>query len=314
METPPIRILQRPCQITAKTDSEIFKPPISVKSLEQREADYAAARRRIMGADTPEQEDETNTTIDTKDTTTANVPTGTVAPRLSSSVTNTTGTTTATPLMSIQATPNLAAGYKSDFRIPVGSVSNFNVGNRNVALSIRQGANIGCVGKPQQQFQPILNGARPIAQQPHHLVTGGSSPSLFSNTSRPAQPMPLFPTQVNAAPNAGLLPTPPGFNFPPQNAAANDSGIGVHRSHSATVSLMQHFGLLQQQYQQPVNGFHQYLAPFAHANLPLNPMSFPVTPLSNSNQNFSNRYTTCPPIDLQLIRFPPGVLDSLLLP
>lgn len=291
METPPIRILQRPCQITAKPDSEILRPQVSVKSLEQREADYAAARRRIMGADAPEQEEETNQTTDVKNTTSSDNSAGNAVPRLGTSVTNTTGSTTATPLMSIQATPNLVAGYKSDFQIPVGMFSNFTAGSRNMTQNARQGTNIGCLTKSQQQFQPILNGARPVSQQPHHLATGNSSPSLFTHGSRPAQPMPLFPTPVNATPNAGLLPTPPGFNFPSQNTATNDSSIGMHRSHSATMSLMQHFGLLQQQYQTPVNGFHQYLTPFAHTNLPLNPMNFPVTPLSNTNQKHAHQST-----------------------
>lgn len=291
METPPIRILQRPCQITSKTNSENFRPPISVKTLEQREADYAAARRRIMGADAPEPEEEASPVMDKRGTTASESSAGNAVPRLGPSETNIIGNTTATPLMSIQATPNLVSGYKSDFRIPVGTVPNLSSGNRNMAQNARQGANVGCVSKSQQQIPPLLNGARPISQQPHHLVTGGSSPAIFAHSSRPAQPVPLFPTQVNSTPNAGLLPTPPGFSFPSQNTATNDNGISMHRSHSATVSLMQHFGLLQQQYQQPFNGFHHYLNPFAHANMPLNPMSFPVTPLSNATQKHAHQST-----------------------
>lgn len=243
-----------------------------------------------MGADAPDQEDETTPALDTKGSAASESSAGIAVPRVGTTAINTTGITTATPLMSIQATPNLGSGYKSDFRIPVGTFANLGNGNRNIVQNLRQGTNMGCATKPQQPFQSLLNGTRPISQT-HHLVTGSSSSSLFAHSSRPAQPMPLFPTQVNNTPNAGLLPTPPGFGFPAQNAAANDSGIGMHRSHSATVSLMQQFGLLQQQYQQTANGLHHYLTPYAHSNLSLNPMSFPVTPLSNTNQKPAHQST-----------------------
>ncbi|KAH8855959.1 SUZ domain-containing protein 1 [Schistosoma japonicum] len=56
MEHPPIRILRRPCPVPSDVPKTTQRPPVVTKTLEQREADYAAARKRIMGSATPEQE------------------------------------------------------------------------------------------------------------------------------------------------------------------------------------------------------------------------------------------------------------------
>lgn len=287
METPPIRILQRPCQIADKNSSEPLKPPTTVKSLEQREADYAAARRRIMGSDTPEQEecDESTSTNMTTKGTTVDVSDGYSVPRPEAVITNNL-TTTATPLMSIQATPNPNVGFNPDFRFTVGTTSCFNAGNgqmRTVSQGARQASVITCAPKPQQQLQSVLCGARSTHQPGRIIAASNSTPALFLPSSLPAQNVPMFPAQMNSAQNAGLLPTPPGFNHPVANTAANDNGIRLHHSHSAAITLMQHFGL-QQQYPQHVNGFLNQLPPFSHANASLNP--FAVAPLFTTNQNF----------------------------
>lgn len=295
METPPIRILQRPCQIAVKNSSEVLRPPAAQKSLEQREADYAAARRRIMGSDAPENEsNESGSPTADRNGVTAVDAIETTVPRPGSAVTNSTVTTTATPLMSIQATPSSANGFKSsEFRFQIGTSAYLTNGQpRNVAYSGRQGSNTSCVSKPQQQLQSTLNGTRAAPQQSHRMLTASnSSPSLFTQSSRIAHPIPLFPTQVSGTPNAGLLPTPPGFNYPAQNANTIDSGIGLHHSQSAAFSLMQQFGLLQQQYQQPLNGIHRLISPFSHTNASLNPMNFAVTPLSTTNQKHAHPST-----------------------
>ncbi|XP_038629184.1 SUZ domain-containing protein 1 [Scyliorhinus canicula] len=60
--TPQIRILKRPTSNgVVSTPNSATRPPPQVKSLAQREAEYAEARKRILGSASPEEEDKTNT-------------------------------------------------------------------------------------------------------------------------------------------------------------------------------------------------------------------------------------------------------------
>uniref|UniRef100_UPI00398EAA74 SUZ RNA-binding domain-containing n=1 Tax=Pristiophorus japonicus TaxID=55135 RepID=UPI00398EAA74 len=59
--TPQIRILKRPTSNgVVSTPHSATRPPPQVKSLAQREAEYAEARKRILGSASPEEEDKTN--------------------------------------------------------------------------------------------------------------------------------------------------------------------------------------------------------------------------------------------------------------
>nr|CAH8834207.1 unnamed protein product [Trichobilharzia regenti] len=62
MEQPPIRILRRPCPHPSEIQKTPQRPTVVTKTLEQREADYAAARKRIMGSATPDPAE-----VETKD-------------------------------------------------------------------------------------------------------------------------------------------------------------------------------------------------------------------------------------------------------
>ncbi|XP_030319527.1 SUZ domain-containing protein 1 isoform X3 [Calypte anna] len=56
---PQIRILKRPTTNgVLSTPSSAPRPPLPVKSLAQREAEYAEARKRILGSASPEEEQE----------------------------------------------------------------------------------------------------------------------------------------------------------------------------------------------------------------------------------------------------------------
>ncbi|XP_078095137.1 SUZ RNA-binding domain-containing [Mustelus asterias] len=57
--TPQIRILKRPTSNgVVSTPNSATRPPPQVKSLAQREAEYAEARKRILGSASPEEEDD----------------------------------------------------------------------------------------------------------------------------------------------------------------------------------------------------------------------------------------------------------------
>ncbi|CAH8856611.1 unnamed protein product [Trichobilharzia szidati] len=62
MEQPAIRILRRPCPHLSEIQKTPQRPTVVTKTLEQREADYAAARERIMGYTTPDPAE-----VETKD-------------------------------------------------------------------------------------------------------------------------------------------------------------------------------------------------------------------------------------------------------
>ncbi|VDD82455.1 unnamed protein product [Mesocestoides corti] len=51
MNPPPIRILRRPTSQVSQSAEGNAPPPVRSKTFKQREADYAAARRRIMGSE-----------------------------------------------------------------------------------------------------------------------------------------------------------------------------------------------------------------------------------------------------------------------
>ncbi|VDN13535.1 unnamed protein product [Dibothriocephalus latus] len=55
MSQPPIRILRRPPIQVNNQVADNVQPTVPTKTLEQREADYAAARRRIMGSESEDQ-------------------------------------------------------------------------------------------------------------------------------------------------------------------------------------------------------------------------------------------------------------------
>ncbi|KAF8562765.1 hypothetical protein P879_09550 [Paragonimus westermani] len=293
MENPPIRILQRPCAVSPNK-SESFRPPATAKTLEQREADYAAARRRIMGSDCPHPDGEVQSLKENNKNTTAGAGQSEcpISRQLLASSLNV--TTAATPLMSIQATPVVNGGLNADLGLSTTTTT--------VALSIggvqsRARQSIAIVNVPQkfqQQPHASLNGIRPVLQQPQpqqRILTGSaSSPSLFGHVSRnSAQPLPLFPSQFGGTTNAGLLPTPPGFNYSVQNATLN--GSGLHPSQTAALALMQQFSLLQQHYQQALHGFQNPIPSSAvtHSNASLTHFNFSaVSSQSNTNQKHAH--------------------------
>lgn len=285
MEQPPIRILQRPCPIQPNKSTESNRPPVAVKTLEQREADYAAARRRIMGSESPEPEPEPQQSKGTsKHTVIGNGSGDNTSQRHSS----TSVATSATPLMSIQATPVATGGMLSDFRIsgttgqPTRNVRQ-NLAVVNVAQKLQQQQPQTATTGPRQMVQP--------PQKPQRILTAStSSPSILSHSSRASQPLHLFHNQVgNAA--VGLLPTPPGFNYSAQNASLNTGGL--HHSQSAALALMHHFAMLQQ-YQQALNGFqNQLISPIVSnvSHNSLNHLNFP----SISSQSGINPKHAHPP-------------------
>ncbi|GAA50208.1 hypothetical protein CLF_104233 [Clonorchis sinensis] len=266
-----------------------FRPPTTVKTLEQREADYAAARRRILGSDGSDADvdDASTTKGNTKTSGSGNGHGGNSLPRQSPA--SNMNATTATPLMSIQATPALASDFGTS-SVTSSLTSNGAVQPRVTHNgSARQGlAVVNVAQKLQQQPQPTPNLAviRPViqTQQPRLLTTSASSPSFF-NPRTTNQPVPLFPSHTNAA-NTGLLPTPPGFNYSMQNATLNGGG-GIHHSQSAAYALVQQFGLFQQQYQQALNGFQNHLISptMSQTGASLNPFTFsPVASQPTANQ------------------------------
>lgn len=299
MENPPIRILQRPCQASDNQTSQIIKPPATVKTLEQREADYAAARRRILGSDgsEPDMDDASIVKGNIKLPTSGNGHNGNPMPRQSpASIVN---ATTATPLMSIQATPSAVNALAPEFG--ASSVTSPLINNGVVQSRImnngspRQGfAVVNVAQKLQQQPQPAPNLARPViqTQQPQRLLTTSASSPSFFNSRTTNQPVPLFPSHTNAA-NTGLLPTPPGFNYSMQNATLNGGG-GMHHSHSAAYALMQQFGLFQQHYQQALNGFQNHLISptISQTGASINPFAFTsVASQPTANQKYTHPST-----------------------
>ncbi|TPP63846.1 hypothetical protein FGIG_04029 [Fasciola gigantica] len=288
MEKPSIRILQRPCPIQSNQSLESSRPPIAVKTLEQREADYAAARRRIMGSESPEPESESQPARGAnKHTIGGNGANECAAQRHSSSV-----TTPATPLMSIQAIPVATTGVLSDFRTPNTNPSGTTVQS---ARSVRPGLAVVNVAQKlqQQQSQTTINGARPMIpshQQPQRILTASSnSPTIVSHTSRTSQHLPLFPSQIGNT-SVGLLPTPPGFNYSAQNASLNTGGL--HHPQSAALALMHHFTMLQQQYQQALNGFQNQLISPIVSNVSQNSLSHMAFSSAVSSQSGVNpKYT-----------------------
>ncbi|VDP74788.1 unnamed protein product [Echinostoma caproni] len=227
-----------------------------VKTLEQREADYAAARRRIMGSESPKPEPDAQAIKGVQISTvfmfdSPHHDSCNLLPELLHFL----------PINCSSAIPAAAPvatnGMLSDFRIPNANIPGATVPS---ARSVRQGLAVVNVPQKLQQQQQQTNGARQMLQphqQPQRILTASSSsPSILSPTSRTSQPLPLFPSQVGNA-SVGLLPTPPGFNYSAQNASLNAGDL--HHSQSAALALMHHFTMLQQQYQQALNGFQSQL-------------------------------------------------------
>ncbi|CAL8104071.1 unnamed protein product [Calicophoron daubneyi] len=221
-----------------------------------------------------------------KGTGSGNGQNGNLPSRQSAPVTGT--TTSATPLMSIQATPVPTGVMTSDFGLPARTSSS-GVQSRP-GHSSRQSLAVVNVNQKLQQ-QSIPNGARPMiqAQQPQQqqqrLLTSSSSPSLFPQSSRTTQPIPLFQSQVGTA-NAGLLPTPPGFNYSIQNASVNTT---LNPPQSAALALMQQLSLFQQY--QTLNGFQTHLIPpgVSHTPSSLNHLNFPsISPQTTANQKYAH--------------------------
>lgn len=303
MENPPIRILQRPCPVSPNK-SESFRPPATAKTLEQREADYAAARRRIMGTDRPPEGEVQSLKESIK-----NMITGASQNECSTSrhlASSANVTTTATPLMSIQAAPVVNSGLNADLGLSTVTTTTTMMPLPIGGVQPRARQSVAIVNVPQkfqqQQSHASSNGIRPVIQPPppsqqqRILAGSASSPSLFGHVSRNAtQPcVPLFPSQIGGTTNtanaaAGLLPTPPGFNYSVQNATLN--GTGLHPSQTAALALMQQFSLIQQHYQQALHGFQNPIPSSAvtHSNTSLNHFNFStVSSQSNTNQKHAH--------------------------
>lgn len=289
MENPPIRILQRPCSIAVNKSSEDTRPPTFVKTLEQREADYAAARRRIMGSESSDSEagDDIHNGS-TEDVVSEIEKDASLVPRLPLGAL----AGNAAPLMSIHTgvirgtDPISEPG--SSLSPSTGHFTSNAVSSCPTHIS-HQGLTV--VSVPQKlQHQPQINVSASLPVAPHQqsrILTTASSPLFAANSSRTQHPSPLFSSQLNGIGTPGLLPTP-GFNYSVQNATLNACGTGVHYSYSATLALMHQFGLLQPQYQQSLNGFQaNLLSPaFAHASPSANHAVYSsATPVPGPNHN-----------------------------
>lgn len=276
MEQQPIRILRRPCPIQPETNETSQRPPVVTKTLEQREADYAAARRRIMGSATPEPID--GSSGDSADT----------CPELQTDQEfNLT--------RQLKRSSSLSSNLADQVTTAVSNITNgFSLGQNP---SVLRSAKVHATQSSRQSMVMVNVGSKNLDQslvsktsgrqgsQQQRLLSSVSSSSFFSNSSRTSQHSSLLSFQVGYG-NAGLLPTPPSLNYSLQNT----SNMGFHNSHSAALALMQNFNLLHQQYQQAFNGFqNQLVSSGIHGSLNFAPSNFSSSfSPSNGNPKFTH--------------------------
>ncbi|TNN07726.1 SUZ domain-containing protein isoform 3 [Schistosoma japonicum] len=267
MEHPPIRILRRPCPVPSDVPKTTQRPPVVTKTLEQREADYAAARKRIMGSATPEQEN-----METKEVSEFN------SLNMTEDISNATtkrnsfiGTASMTQNMDVCIQNNAVEMTSNHLCTNQSGVQH------SVPQSNKQHLDIGVNRKPQQHSQCTTNGVRQNLQQ--------RSPTVTANRLSYIPQPPLFSFQTGYN-NVGLLPTPPGFQCSPSNETS------ASLQQTTAIALMHQFSLLQQQYQHTLNGIQNKLVSSgSHSSNSFSPLNFSSFSQSNINHKYTHPST-----------------------
>ncbi|CAH8428614.1 unnamed protein product [Schistosoma turkestanicum] len=262
MDQPPIRILRRPCQVPSNVPNTPQRPPVVTKTLEQREADYAAARKRIMGSATPEP-----AKVETKEVIESN------SLRLTDDTNS--AITKQDPYIASTAstTQNVEVSVQSNSSET--TVNHSSTNHNGVQLSMPQSnlqpLDVGVSRKPQQHSHSTSNGVRQNLQQRSATVTA-------NRLSYVPQPLPFFSLQTGYN-NAGLLPTPPGF----QCSLPNETNASLQQT--TALALMHQFSLIQQQYRNTLSGIQKQLVSSGpHSSNSFNPLNFSSFSQSNINQ------------------------------
>ncbi|CAH8834578.1 unnamed protein product [Trichobilharzia szidati] len=271
MEQPPIRILRRPCPHPSEIQKTPQRPTVVTKTLEQREADYAAARKRIMGSATPDPaEGETKDSAES-DTTKITEDINNLTLKKDSCIPTTSATTQSTEVsaqksLSTEVSVNRLQANQNGAQI--ASPQNY-----------KQPLEVGANRKHQQHAQSTSNGVRQnlVTHQQRSATVSANRLSYFP------QPSPLFSFQTGYN-NVGLLPTPPGFQCSLQN------GTNAGLQQTTAIALMHQFNLLQQQYQQTLTGFQkQLVSSGAHSSTNFNPLNFTSSlPQSHINHKYTH--------------------------
>ncbi|CAH8432785.1 unnamed protein product [Heterobilharzia americana] len=257
MEQPPIRILRRPCPLPSDVQKTPQRPPVFTKTLEQREADYAAARRRIMGSATPEPNE-----VGVRDSVESN----------SMSIPEDINNVTSEQDLCIETTSSAMRDSEINHLHTSQDEAQFPAPQDNKQL-----LEVGVSRKLQQHPQCLSNGIR------QNMLTQRSATVSANRLSYFPQP-PLFSFQTGYN-NVGLLPTPPGFQCSLQN------GTNAGLQQTAAIALMHQLNLLQQQYQQTLTGIQkQLVTPGTHSSTSFNPLNFSSLP----HPNISHKYTHPP--------------------
>lgn len=309
MEKPPIRILQRPFQ--AECDkSDLRKAPVICRTLEEKTADYAAARQRIMGSDSPVP-DEVDVFEEPK-----------IEKQRISEVILPGKVNCSDYVLSSESTPDLCRwlqdteiGHQTDVPTSIFSAASYTNSTPYSCFTPSVNQNMTSVNagnnKPRHQSSSKMSRQQrsqlPQQKAPTTRIAGSaSSPSLLGPSSvRNNKPPPLFPPQMS---NVGLLPTPK-VNVPLQTNM-DVGGCNLHQSQSAAamLAMMNPFTLLQQQQQQqhyyPMttlptgiqhnNQHHHHPQSVAPVNSSFGlPMGFPLVPTypSVNHQRFSHQPT-----------------------
>ncbi|CAH8838032.1 unnamed protein product [Trichobilharzia szidati] len=230
MKQPPIRILRRPCPHPSEIQKTLQRPTVVNKTLEQRKADYAAARKRIMGSTTPnpaevETKDsvESDTTKITEDFKNPTLKKDSCIPTISTTTQNT--EVSAQKSLSTEMSVNRLQANQNGAQI--ASLQNY-----------KQPLEVAANQKHQQHAQSTSNGVRQnlVTHQQRSATVSANRLSYFS------QPSPLFSYQTGYN-NVALLPTPLGF----QCSLKNRTNAGLQQT--TAIALIHQFNLLQQQYQ-----------------------------------------------------------------
>lgn len=263
MEQPTFRILPRPCAKSADHSSQFTKPQTTVKTLEQREAAYAAARRRIMGPEALDADPEGSFNGGPNSSTLIGDQTGVTR---STNHSTRLVATSAPPLMSFQPTPVTVSTVASELAVPFSNPANITQGRES--NTSRQGLAVVNVGhklqQHQRQSQCVTNEMCPMTQQ-RVLPASASSPSFFA-APHVTQSIPMFHSQVGAT-NVGLLPTPPGFNGVTSNTVLSE-GL---QNYQYTAAVLAHYAKLVQHYQASARCHNLLSIPNNHPQVSLNP-------------------------------------------
>ncbi|CAH8428773.1 unnamed protein product [Schistosoma mattheei] len=269
MDQPPIRILRRPCPVPSDVPNTPQRPPIVTKTLEQREADYAAARKRIMGSATPESTKVETTELIESCPVKMTDDTNSVITKQDKSIAST-----------IPTTQNMEVSVQSNSSEMTAShlFTNHSGVQLSMSQSNKQTLDIGVGRKPQQHSHSTSNGVRQNLQQRSATVTANRLSYI-----PPHPPLFSFQTGYN---NVGLLPTPPGF----QCSLPTETNGSLQQT--TAFALMHQFSLLQQQYQHTLTGIQkQLVSSGSHSSNSFNPLNFSSFSQSHINQKYTHPST-----------------------